>query len=47
MLNLDSILYNRYRIDRLHELGAVETIYLGWDNQSNTGSHYQRDNGTA
>ncbi|TFG72859.1 MAG: serine/threonine protein kinase, partial [Anaerolineales bacterium] len=35
MLNLDSIFYNRYRIDRLHELGAVETIYLGWDNLSN------------
>jgi serine/threonine protein kinase len=34
MLSLDSILHNRYRIDRLHELRAVETIYLGWDTLS-------------
>ncbi|MDF1513811.1 MAG: protein kinase [Anaerolineae bacterium] len=31
MLSLDRILNNRYRIDRLLELGAVETIYIGWD----------------
>ena len=36
MLNQDRVLHNRYRIDRLHELGAVETIYLGWDNLSDT-----------
>ena len=36
MLNQDSILHNRYRIDRLKELGAVETIIFGWDNLSDT-----------
>ncbi len=35
MLSLDSILHNRYRVESLHELGAVETIYLGWDTLSN------------
>ena len=34
MLNQGTILLNRYRIERLHELGAVETIYLGSDIQS-------------
>lgn len=31
MLSLGMLLQKRYRIDRMHELGAVETIYLGWD----------------
>ncbi len=31
MLSLGSVVHNRYRIDRLLEIGALEARYRGWD----------------
>lgn len=34
MLSLGSVVYSRYRIDRLLEIGALEARYRGWDQQA-------------
>jgi len=36
MLNLGTILNNRYRVDRMLEIGALEARYVGWDLETNT-----------
>jgi len=36
MLSLGTILNNRYRVDRMLEIGALEAQYVGWDLEANT-----------
>ncbi len=35
MLSLGTILNNRYRVDRMLEIGALEARYVGWDLETN------------
>jgi serine/threonine protein kinase len=36
MLSLGTVLNNRYRVDRMLEIGALEAQYVGWDLEANT-----------
>jgi len=36
MLSLGTVLNNRYRVDRMLEIGALEAQYVGWDLETNT-----------